>query len=1169
MSGINGRRLALVLFFLVCLWAGALAAPVASVHSLSGAVTVRPAGKTNLLALAVGVKLQENDIVATGPGGKVAILFTDGSLVCLAPRSSIQLRSSTHTSPKQGRSTTSLFIALFGELWARIRPGKGAQTRSAVAGVRGTEIRLQVEPEGATTLTVLDGEVDFFNDYGAVLVEQSQQSTAHPDAAPTIPVTVANAGIPVEWTLDLQRVLIPRETFLSETSLEAARQRAQAHPEEAAAHQQYGEALYDAGEYSRALHELEAAKRLRFDLHTLTDLGSTLFALHRLEDAERTYGDVEPRSSSAAPALVGLAWIELQRNHWREARRDAEDALARDPGAAEAAIVLGLTLMRQGGADEQAWAVFQRVPDGPYHYQADAWQALLALAKSDTANALTLAERAVHARPTSALAQGNLALVRFFTGDLPGARRAAQAALKANPDSVAAHCILGQAQLALGEVDAAANTIAYATALDPGQPQSQYFLGVADAQRGDYLHAVHALRACLRLAPAFMPAYQALAIVYLRMGHRDDALALVEALPTQYPQSAMSRLALGQVDTRLGRFAQAERAYRDALALESRSALAQAALAEVLLADHQLQPALLAARRAVALAPGIADYWATLGRCYEYSRLFTLSDQAYREALRLDPETALPRARLALAAPDAHTKLNGVTQAFLIDPAVSSQFLRPDVSTELTPALGVDANAVDLANQFVGFSGVLHGFTLYAHARNDDVYGRINDDQDTSVFSTYLTCTPAPRLNLFLNLSHTRLARGLPGPHIDGLGDDPDDRDETLLDVGQVAARWRFANGAHLWAGVTCTPSRTETDDPDMQSSGFLDQVTRTQTVIPEWRLDLPLPRRTGRDEVLILGMARILERATVTTDTFDPLLLTPATEWQRMRETASLAYGQVTHPLGHNATLTLQLQGERTHSTQTAGNPAAMTDDRLLPGLQLTWRAGARTLVNLTAQQQSTVAQQAAFNPLNTVLTLPAEAQPNGAPDRTRAVVLDITRLLGDRQVLQCLLYQTSAKEVFFGGPSLPAAVADSLTLPRLERTGGKLRYEFQVGRALFAAASLAVNRTTLGGTDTLAPYQPRLRSELEAGYFFGKRAQLHLNIIHLGAFYQDSAMPDTPRRRFPAETYVNGSFNWQLSYRCEWFINCTNLFARPQIDFADFPAAQRQWESGVTWRL
>ena len=131
------------------------------------------------------------------------------------------------------------------------------QTRTAIAGVRGTEINMKVADDGTSTLTVIEGEVDFSNEFGTVLVGQAQQSTARSGAAPTAPVTVGNAGLLIEWTVDLNRAVIPRERFyisLNRNALadELQRRSALAHsqPQNAAARRDYGDVLFDYHQYT-------------------------------------------------------------------------------------------------------------------------------------------------------------------------------------------------------------------------------------------------------------------------------------------------------------------------------------------------------------------------------------------------------------------------------------------------------------------------------------------------------------------------------------------------------------------------------------------------------------------------------------------------------------------------------------------------------------------------------------------------------------------------------------------------------------------------------------------------------------------------------------------------------------------------------------------------------
>lgn len=75
------------------------------------------------------------------------------------------------------------------------------QSPIAVAGVRGTKFITKVEKDGATTLTVLDGEVEFSDTEKrkTVLVKKNQKSTINPGGLPSEPVSIDPKLIPKWW----------------------------------------------------------------------------------------------------------------------------------------------------------------------------------------------------------------------------------------------------------------------------------------------------------------------------------------------------------------------------------------------------------------------------------------------------------------------------------------------------------------------------------------------------------------------------------------------------------------------------------------------------------------------------------------------------------------------------------------------------------------------------------------------------------------------------------------------------------------------------------------------------------------------------------------------------------------------------------------------------------
>lgn len=177
----------------------AFSAPIAITQSTKNALLQR-SGNASSIALKKRTSLYANDVVQTASDGNASLLLTDGSQLRLGGNTKVEVTARTQV--KGGRQ--SFFRALSGEIFARLKPGSAAPSRTAIVGVRGTLVHLQVSDDGTTTLTVLEGSVDFFNEFGSVTVNAGQQSTAALGQAPTAPVTAPNLPtVPEDWNRPL------------------------------------------------------------------------------------------------------------------------------------------------------------------------------------------------------------------------------------------------------------------------------------------------------------------------------------------------------------------------------------------------------------------------------------------------------------------------------------------------------------------------------------------------------------------------------------------------------------------------------------------------------------------------------------------------------------------------------------------------------------------------------------------------------------------------------------------------------------------------------------------------------------------------------------------------------------------------------------------------------
>lgn len=1190
---------------------GLASGPVATVLTAKGRVDVRRRAAANFVRLPMRTSLLVGDRVRTGAGAKATLLFADGAQVRLNANSQIAI-----SAPTSVRGKRSLFRVLSGEVWARLRFGQAVETITGIAGVRGTQIHFTVQEDGTSTLFVEEGEVEFFNQFGEVVVNTGQQSVARPGQAPTSPVTIQNGGLILEWTVDLNRDLIPREKFfvspdrrLLEAQLAPRSQQARLAQNDAASRRNYGDVLFDMRRFDEALSEYQVALRLSpTDPTTSLRLGYTLLELNRLEEAEATFRNAvtgEVAEGQKGPSLVGLTQIALARGDEARAQQFAEQALASDQNIGEAHLALGVALMRQPSRLDEAARAFDAVlrsEQTPLHSQAHAWQALVRLAQDDAPSALREARMATRMAPQSSLARGNLALVLFYAAQPREAEIEARRALQLNADAPVARVALGQALLAQGKTDEAERLAAQSVALDPDLPQARYLLGVANASRRDYVHAARELETSLRLAPEFLPAASTLARVYNLMGRNDDAVATINALLPRHRKTHAVQGALAEVLYEQGRYADAASQYRTALEGNPTSALYQDGLARTLIYSNQLNAALVAAQKAVSQAPGVSQYHATLGLAYEFSGLRSQAEREFRRALTLDPRNAFALAQLAYRHEGADLRPGAAsfTQGFLLDPAVSNQLLRGGVRTELSPQAGSQGQRnFGLTHRSNASNGRLHSFGFVN--RTDEAGLRANDQNKGYDVAQFATLTPHPHTNLYFHLRGQRANRGLPGPLSNP---DTDDNSSFRYGQAQIAARHQLGQGKHLWLGLFSNTSSHLTRDPNRNS--FFDAPTElpvsqqrfnSQAFEPEARFDIAIGRTPQRKGLLSIGAAH-------TRTTFDRqrelVVTSPTGSLLRGRGLFSekdrglLAYAQIQQQWGERFSLVAQLRRQhldRDLSTSLvlpgqALQSAARGESRALwlPSFLATYQADRRTTMRLALNRRLTDVTTSNFAPNDTLLSTERTALPAGTADRMRLAQFDVERYLSPSQFVKFFVWQTMANDVVVGGSDLlgfggglAGADAPSLLVNRWRGLGAGLRYERRLTRSLFADAGVFARRISNQSRGPLfdriysgqgAPYEPTRQANLSLNYIDPSGNKAGLGLRYTGSFFADSPLV-VGRPRFPSRVYVDLLLAREPSVGYELFFKVTNLLDSSELQFNDFPGAGRRLQFGATRRF
>lgn len=141
----------------------------AEVTLLQGKAEFLPKGETAWKPLAVGVQLSPEDEGRTGEKARIEIRLPDRSLLRFDQRTHFKMKS-LFFDAQQGSREIKVEVPL-GKTWANVRKAFGAKktfevaSANAVAGVRDTIWRMNVETDQSTLIRVYEGTVEVYNPF--------------------------------------------------------------------------------------------------------------------------------------------------------------------------------------------------------------------------------------------------------------------------------------------------------------------------------------------------------------------------------------------------------------------------------------------------------------------------------------------------------------------------------------------------------------------------------------------------------------------------------------------------------------------------------------------------------------------------------------------------------------------------------------------------------------------------------------------------------------------------------------------------------------------------------------------------------------------------------------------------------------------------------------------
>lgn len=549
----------------------------------------------------IAQELLVGDALRTNAYGHLAVLFVDNTQIRLG-------RNSTMVVKKIGNAEDTVLGLEEGTIWGRAERGEEGvtiETPAAAAAIRGTDWTLTVEGD-KTSLIVLEGVVELFNEYGSVSVTRGEAASARIGQAPTKTIIVdPDDREQMLYYLALRSSFdwLPT-TPLPSPQMRGERARISAKPEAARnaddwlalaeiAHSYEGrEAALDALEQAAAFR-LSASQKARYDL---VDAMITA-AEGRYDDAAKLFARAAPRLDGERRAVALYAGY-FARALANPDRAEAPPTIrAGGPYAALAAALAAGFLKDIPAAIAVLKEAEARHPDDP---TLPATRAQLALLLDDREQVKEAIDRSLAIDPDDPTALEARANYRSgIESDLDGALGDLERATAIAPGSTTIWNALGLVHSARGAEREAEAALKRSIALDPQDPASRANLALFYLGQDRVTEAKAEIDKAIALDPAFDIALVARGRYHLQTGELEKAMRDLLAATTANPAHAQALLLLAAAYYESGDREPAAQAMENADRLDPNDPVMSNFRTVVAIDDYDAEAALKYAREAL------------------------------------------------------------------------------------------------------------------------------------------------------------------------------------------------------------------------------------------------------------------------------------------------------------------------------------------------------------------------------------------------------------------------------------------------------------------------------------------------------------------------------------------------------------------------------------------
>ncbi|MGA2241797.1 MAG: TonB-dependent receptor [Verrucomicrobiota bacterium] len=485
---------------------GVFAAPIntnsasAIVVSVEGTVEILRLGAREWTVASVGSSMGVGDQLRTGQRSRATLRLSNLSILRVGELMSYEIEP-PHTAADKPTLNLKSGSAYF---FNRDRPQEvQIRTPTVTGAIRGTEFNVSVGPDGRTTVTMIDGEVELTNSFGSVALSGGEQGVAEEGRAP-VKTAVLNAVNVIQWNLYYPGALDLAELDLNSGErgqlaesltayqrgelLEALKKYPADHqPESPADHLYLGALLLSVGLVDQTMSHLEAAASGGGNNPALAS------ALRELITAVKFETWKSPGTPTLATEFLAGSYYQQSRANLAAALTAARKAVEKSPSFGFAWERVAELEFSFGHTDAALDALNRSLALAPRNPQAITLKGFLLAAQNRIGDAMQQFDEAIAIDGSLGNAWLGRGLCKIRQGKAESGREDLQVAAALEPNRAILRSYLGKAFSQTGDDARANHELELARKFDPNDPTSWLYSALLHQQENRINEAIRDL----------------------------------------------------------------------------------------------------------------------------------------------------------------------------------------------------------------------------------------------------------------------------------------------------------------------------------------------------------------------------------------------------------------------------------------------------------------------------------------------------------------------------------------------------------------------------------------------------------------------------------------------------------------------------------------------------